>query len=164
MFRTDDRSPARQCGVALFAALVLLGLLSALAVSALQSSALELSMSASEQFRARAFEAAEAGQALALQALQNAAAGTTPAPWPDTAMPGMAGDRMRNSIRLIGADPLLAWRSGGALSGLHYTISSRGDSLRGARVEVEAGVLLIRNASGALIEVRTTWWRRSDLD
>lgn len=156
--------PSRQSGVALFAALILLGLLSSLAVVALQSSALELSMSAAEQFRARAFEAAEAGQSLATQALQDSPAGTVPADTPTTPMPGMSGDSLQYSLRLIGADPLIAWRSGGALSGAHYTISSRGESLRGARVDIESGLLLIRDAAGNLLDARTTWWRRSDLD
>lgn len=150
--------------MALFAALMMLGLLSMLAVTALHSSALEVSMSASEQLRARAFAAAEAGQALAMQALQGGPVGDTPLPLPDTPMPGMNGDHLQYAVRLIGADPVIEWRSGGALNGLHYTVNSRGESLRNARVDVEAGVLLIRNAAGTLLEVRTTWWRRADLD
>jgi Tfp pilus assembly protein PilX len=144
--------------------LALLGLLAGLAASALQSTALELAMTGSEQYRARAFLAADAALAQAIVALRAAPAGTLPASLAASPLPGMNGDAYQYEIRLIGDDAPLAVASGGLQRGTHYTVSAEGDSLRGARVTVEAGMLLIHDPAGALLDSRTLYWRRSDVD
>lgn len=147
--------------------MLLLGLLSTLAVMALQATSLELQMTGNEQYRLRALAAAEAGLALASNAILRRAAGAAGAAPPDlprTAMPETPGDFYRTEIRYVGADLGIAERSGGAEIGTHYSLHGWGESVRGASVELETGLLVIRDAGGHVIAARRSYWRRCDVE
>ena len=159
-----DRS-ARQGGVALVVVLILLGALLALALSAIQASALETVMTGNESYRARALGAAEAGLAQATVALVASGPAVVPAPVANVFLPGQDADSYQYAIADLGDDARLAEVTEERQIGHHYTISAEGHSLRGAAVAVEAGVLMVRDApSGELLAARRTYWRRSDLD
>jgi hypothetical protein len=153
-----------QAGVALIISMLLLGLLSTLAVMALQATSLELQMTGNEQYRLRALAAAEAGLALASNAVLRRAGSAAPPDLPRTAMPETPGDFYRTEIRYVGADLGIAERSGGAETGAHYTLHGWGESVRGASVELEQGLLVIRDAGGHIIAARRSYWRRCDVE
>jgi PilX N-terminal len=155
---------ASQGGVALVVVLILLGALLALALSAIQASALETVMTGNESYRARALAAAEAGLAQATVALVASGPAVVPASVANVS-PGQDADSYQYAIADLGDDARLAELTEGRQIGHHYTISAEGHSLRGAAVAVEAGVLMVRDStSGELLAARRTHWRRSDLD
>jgi hypothetical protein len=159
---TPASSP--QCGATLVLALLLLGVLALLGVSALQSAALDLTMSGNEQFRARALLAAEAGIAQAVIELRGTAPGDVPAARRAQSLDGMSGDEWSSAVGLVGDDPTTLAASGGARRGQHYTIESSGRSLRGASVALTAGVLVVRDAGGATLAVTPLYWKRRDVE
>ncbi|MCC7463435.1 MAG: hypothetical protein IT480_13360 [Gammaproteobacteria bacterium] len=150
-------------GATLLLALLLLGILALLGVSALRSAALDLAMSGNEHYRVRALQAAEAGLAAARVALRATPAGAAPAALISQSMPGMRGDDWSCSARFIGDDPATLAASGGARTGQHYTLESRGGSLRGAAVRLAAGVLVVRDAAGVTLAVEPRYWQRLDV-
>jgi hypothetical protein len=158
------RPPEAARGAALLVTLLLLGILALLSVSALQSAALDLAMSGNEQFRSRALQAAEAGIETARVQLRATAPGAVPAPLAAQPMPGQPGDGWSSSVRYVADDPGVAAASGGSRSGQHYTIASRGTAPRDAAVALEAGVLVLRDATGAVLGVERVYWKRHDVD
>ena len=159
-----DPARRRRAGSALIVTLLLLGILAVLTVSALRSATLDLAMSGNEWYRARALAAAEAGLAAGLAALAAAPPGTTPAPLAAQPMPGQPEDRWSLALRDAGDDPETAAANAGARHGRHYTLASTGTSLRGARVSVESGVLVVRDAAGNLLGIERRDWKRTDVD
>jgi type II secretory pathway pseudopilin PulG len=156
---------AIQSGIALVVVLILLGALLALALSAIQASALETVMTGNESYRARALAAAEAGLAQATAALVASGGTGVPEPAADVSMPGDDADTYQYDVADLGDDARLAELSEGRQLGHHYTVSAAGHSLRGATVHAEAGLLtVIDSGTGDLLAVRRTFWRRSDLD
>lgn len=154
-----------QSGVALVVVLILLGALLALALSAIQASALETAMTGNESYRGRALAAAEAGLAQATAALVAGDPAAVPEPATDVSMPGEDADSYQYEVADLGDDARLAELSEGRQTGHHYTLRAAGHSLRGATVSVEAGFQTVRDsASGELLAARRTYWRRSDLD
>jgi hypothetical protein len=152
-------------GVALLMSLLVLGLLASLAVVSLQATSLELQMTGNEQYRLRALAAAEAGVTLATNAVLRAVpAPAVPPDLPRTAMPEMPGDFYRTEIRYLGIDLSVRDRSGGAQQGHHYALHGWGSSARGASVELESGLLVIRDAGGALLSTQRSYWRRRDVE
>lgn len=163
-WRCAMRPRERAHGATLVVALLLLGILALLGVSALHSAAVDLAMSGNEQFRSRALQAAEAGAELASVALRTTPPGAAPAALVAQAVPGMPGDAFGSTVRFIGDDPATAAASGGARTGQHYTIASSGRSLRGASVMLETGVLVVRDAGGTALAVERRYWKRRDVE
>lgn len=156
---------AIQSGVALVVVMILLGALLALALSAIQASALETVMTGNESYRARALAAADAALAQATAALVASGGTGSPESEADVAMPGENADTYQYDVADQGDDARLAELSEGHQLGHHYTVTAVGHSLRGATVGVEAGLLMvIDSGSGELVAARRTYWRRSDLD
>jgi Tfp pilus assembly protein PilX len=153
-----------QQGVALVITLLLLGLLALLGTSAMQSATLDLAMSGNEHFRTRALQGAEAGIETALRELRDTPPGAAPAPRAAQPMPGSPGDGWSSTVRYIADDPPTAAASRGSRSGQHYTITSTGTAPRDARVALEAGVLVVRDAAGAVLAIERRYWKRSDVD
>ena len=151
-------------GAALLVTLLLLGILALLSVSALQSVALDLAMSGNEQFRSRALQAAEAGIETAILQLRATAPAGVPAALGAQPMPGLPVDGWSSTVRYVGDDPEIAAASAGSRSGQQYAIASTGLAPRGASVALEAGVLVARDASGAVLAVERRYWKRRDVD
>jgi hypothetical protein len=151
-------------GAALLVTLLLLGILALLSVSAMRSAALDLAMSGNEQFRSRALQAAEAGIETARVQLRSTAPGAMPAPLTAQPMPGLPADSWSSAVRYVDEDPETAAASAGSRSGQHYTIASTGLAPRGATVALEAGVLVVRDATGAVLAVEACYWKRRDVD
>jgi Tfp pilus assembly protein PilX len=158
------RRPDAARGAALLMTLLLLGILALLGTSAMQSAALDLAMSGNEQFRSRALQAAEAGIETALVQLRATAPGAVPAALNAQPMPGLPGDSWSSAVRYVVDDPDTAAASNGTRSGQHYTIASSGSAPRGAAVALEAGVLVVRDAGGAVLAVERRYWKRRDVD
>ena len=154
----------RQRGAALLVTLLLLGILALLSASALQSAALDLTMSGNEQFRSRALQAAEAGIESAIVQLRATPPGGVPATISAQPMPGLPADGRSSTVRYIGDDPQIAAASGGSRSAQQYTVASTGMAPRGATVTLEAGLLVVRDATGTVLAVERRYWRRRDVD
>lgn len=153
-----------QQGVALVITLLLLGLLALLGTSAMQSATLDLAMSGNEHFRTRALQGAEAGIETALRELRDTSPGEAPAARTAQPMAGAPGDEWSSTVRYITDDPPTALASHGSRSGQHYTITSTGTAPRAARVTLEAGVLVLRDAAGAVLGIERRYWKRSDVE
>jgi type IV pilus assembly protein PilX len=162
--RCATQRPESARGATLVVALLLLGIMALLGVSALRSAAIDLAMSGNEQFRSRALQAAEAGVELASVALRAAPPGAAPAPLAAQAMPGTPGDSFDHAVRFVGDDPATVAASGGARTGQHYTIAASGRSLRGASVSIETGVVVIRDAGGVTLGIERRYWKRRDVE
>lgn len=157
-------SPERSRGATLLVTLLLLGILALLGVSALRSAALDLAMSGSEQYRARALQAAEAAVAAASVALRATPPGAVPPPQTAQPLPGMDGDAWSYTVSFIADDPATLAASGGARTAQHYTIVADGRSLRGAAVALAAGVRVVRTSAGATLAVEPVFWQRRDVE
>ena len=151
-------------GAALLVTLLLLGILALLSVSALQSAAVDLAMSGNEQFRSRALQAAEAGIETAVLQLRTTAPGAAPAALAAEPMPGLPADSWSSTVRYVADDAETAAASAGSRSGQHYTIASTGVAPRDATVALEAGVLVLRDATGTVLAVERRYWKRRDVD
>ncbi len=158
------RAEVSQRGVALLLSLLFLSMLASLAILAMQSTVIEWRMAGNELYRTRALAASEAGVALGSNALLRATDAATPANIATTAVPGLAGDSYRVEFATAGVDLAVQRASGGALTGTQYTVHSWGTSSRGASAEIEAGVLVVRDASNAVVRAERSYWRRMDLE
>jgi Tfp pilus assembly protein PilX len=158
------RTEFSQSGVALLMSLLFLSLLASLAILAMQSTAIEWRMAGNDLYRTRALAASEVGVGLGTNALLRAAGTAVPADIALTAVPGLIGDNYRVELTTAGIDLGVQRASGGALTGTHYAVHSWGTSTRGASAEVEAGVLIVRNAGGTVVSAARGYWRRMDLE
>lgn len=147
-------------GAALVVSLILLGLLVTAAIGAVRSVSLELVMAGNEHYRHRAAAAASAGAALMAGAVWSAPAGGSPASLPSQPVDGSSGDFLSAEVVNLGIDPDIATTSDGAFSGQRYRIVAHGSSLRGARCDLELGVVMIRDAAGIAVELRHRYWKR----
>lgn len=136
--RPDSR---RQRGAALIVGLILLTVLTALAISAMRTATLNLTISGNAQFRENAFQIAESGLQATLREVEAAVidldavpacpAATRPwsatdLPWGEAVeMPQMRG-RYQTRVCLEGATTDLPGTSIGRFTQLHYRIESRG--------------------------------------
>jgi type IV pilus assembly protein PilX len=133
---------ARQQGAALVVGLILLLVLTLLAVSGMNSASLEFIMAGNEQYRANAFQAAEAGVEQSLQlgafnpgspAQAFAGAPTATDNWNATITPQLAGNPL----------PALWGNSWNSFSTYHFEIASIATSTRGANARNTQGVAVI---------------------
>jgi hypothetical protein len=79
-------------------------------------------------------------------------------------MPAEPSDSYRAELRVTGIDQDVARASAGALIGTHYNIHAWGKAPRGASVELEADVLVVRNVAGIIVRAERSFWRRLDID
>ena len=124
------RSPARQSGIALPAALALMLVLTLLATGSLAIARLDLVTARSLREHRQAFELAEAGIAAALAALPSRAAAAPPfAAGPGLAITAPSGETtgMRTWLCFSGSTPALAGGSSlGQFTLWHYEILAEG--------------------------------------
>lgn len=139
-------------GSALIVGLLLLAILSILAISGMYTSASELLMSGNEQYRARAFEAAQTGIERAIASATFGSASTTVGETLEDA------DSYKLTIRPRGITPPPPGYDGTA-DVQHFEIESTGLSMRGSRVTNVQG-LFVAPEDGA--RVRTYWYRKDD--
>lgn len=141
--RTNSRARGQQ-GAALVIGLILLLVLTLLAVAGMSSASLEFIMAGNEQYRANAFQAAEAGieQSIRTGTLNPGAVAETrngtPNPastdsWTSTITPQLAGAPL----------PALWGNSWNSFSTYHFEIQSTGSSTRGAQAVNVQGVAVI---------------------
>jgi type IV pilus assembly protein PilX len=136
----------RQRGAALIVGLMMLVVVTLLAVTAVSTSNTELIMAGNEQFRERAFQAAEAGIETAYRKLRS---GDTDVPINvgtfldnnDVAMVHDTHDLMSTRIEPYGANVLVGNSS--KFIGQVYRVTSTGESLRNSRSTHEAGVWVL---------------------
>jgi type IV pilus assembly protein PilX len=134
--------PRRQQGAALVIGLILLLVLTLLAVSGMNSASLEFIMAGNEQYRANAFQSAEAGieQSL-IQGAYNPAspaqalngANTATDTWASTVTPQLGGAPL----------PAIWGFSWNSFATYHFEVQSTGTSTRGARALNTQGVAVI---------------------
>ena len=140
--RLRSASPSHQCGAALVIGLVLLVVLTLLAVSGMNSASLEFVMAGNEQYRANAFQAAEAGIEQSLnQGLFNPGA-----PFQNLNGANTATDNWATAVNpQLGGLPLPAiWGfSWNSFSTYHFEVVSTGTSTRGAQAVNTQGVAVI---------------------
>jgi type IV pilus assembly protein PilX len=140
--RAQSGPPGRQQGAALVIGLILLLVLTLLAVSGMNSASMEFVMAGNEQYRANAFQAAEAGieQSLnqglfnpgaPLQALNGANTATDN--WTATVNPQLGGLPL----------PAIWGFSWNSFSTYHFEVQSTGTSTRGAQALNTQGVAVI---------------------
>lgn len=141
---------ARQRGVALVVALVLLVILTMLAFAGANTASVELAMAGNEQFRRNAALAAAAGieQAIARLAEAPTVAGSPPMRHENEAVPGSA-DRFSSETRYVGEESSLPQFSQDEFVGLHYVIESSGASARGATDRQRQGLFVVAASGGA---------------
>jgi len=140
--RLQSASPSHQRGAALVIGLVLLVVLTLLAVSGMNSASLEFVMAGNEQYRANAFQAAEAGieQTLVLGAFNPGSpaqalngANTATDAWAATVTPQLGGLPL----------PAIWGFSWNSFSTYHFEVQSIGTSTRGARAQNWQGIAVI---------------------
>ena len=154
----------RARGVALLLSLLLLALLASLALLAMQATAMEWRITGNERNRVRALAAAEVGLTLGTNTLLRAAAGVLPPDIDPSDVPGIPDDGYRVDFADAGIDADVARDSGGALSAKHFLVHSVGVASGGASADLEADILLVRNAAGIVVRAERSYWRRLDLD
>ncbi len=129
-------------GAALVIGLILLLMLTLLAVSGMNSASLEFIMAGNEQYRANAFQAAEAGieQSMALGVFNPAAiqpplngAPNATDTWSSTITPQLGGT----------PQPAMWGNSWNSFSTYHFEIQSTGNGVRSARALNTQGVAII---------------------
>jgi len=141
-FKSARQHRRQQRGAALVIGLILLLLLTLLAVSGMNSASLEFIMAGNEQYRANAFQAAEAGieQSMSLGVFN-----------PGAALQNLNGapnatDSWATAIQpqLFGApQPALWGNSWNSFSTYHFEITSTGTAVRSARAVNTQGVAVI---------------------
>jgi type IV pilus assembly protein PilX len=136
----------KQRGAALIVGLMMLVVVTLLAVTAVSTSSTELIMAGNEQYRERAFQAAEAGIETAYRKVRS---GDADVPIDlgaslennDVAMPNDAQDEVSTRIEPFGANVLVGNSS--KFIGQVYRITSTGTSVRNSRAVNEAGVWVL---------------------
>ena len=79
-------------------------------------------------------------------------------------VPGLPDDGYRVDFADAGIDADVARDSGGALGAKHFLVHSVGVATGGASADLEADILVVRNAAGAVVRAERSYWRRLDLD
>ncbi|HEY8507354.1 MAG TPA: PilX N-terminal domain-containing pilus assembly protein [Steroidobacteraceae bacterium] len=145
----------RQGGAALVVGLIMLVILTLLAITSINTSSTELVMAGNEQFRERAFHAAEVGIERALRTLASVPQTGEVVPTPETALPSLADDTYEYTIQYVGEDQDIPGYSAGKFVGLHYRVESTGRSLRNSVSVQQQGAFVIAGNAGS--EVNTPW-------
>lgn len=144
--RRQTRSQRSQKGAALIVGLLLLVIVTLLAVTAMGTANTELVMAGNEQFRERAFQAAETGLEMAVK---KARSGDADVPMvraehfdtPDTVMPSEALDTYASVLTYVGATNLVEESSKAA--GISFAVNATGKSRRNAQSVHDAGTWVL---------------------
>jgi len=138
----------RQSGAALVVGLILLAIITLLAIGGMNTAALELIMAGNEQYRQKAFAAAEAGIETALTKLATVPQDGNEKEVTATAPGADAGEKYTTKSKYMGDDLNVPGFSSGKFVGFHYEIKSEGQAARGARSEQNQGAFVIQSAGG----------------
>lgn len=138
----------KQRGAALVVGLILLVILTLLAVSGMNTATMDLIMAGNEQFRQNAARAAETGLEQAAATLGSVDQSATPTVRTGT-LPNAAETYTTSSL-YMGDDENVPGFSANRVVGLHYEITSTGQSARNARSGQSMGTVLIqKNDAGS---------------
>jgi len=138
-----------ESGAALVVGLILLVVLSLMAISSMNTATLDLIMAGNEQYRTRAFTAAETGIERALRwnngvydssASSGTVSGTT----------GIGSDHYDFKIDPMNSgleEPVSAFNSNGKFSAIYFRITATGSSERNSKVTDAQELFVVTNAS-----------------
>src|SRR3954468_16325720 len=152
------KTPAKQRGAALIVGLMMLVVVTLLAVTAVSTSSTELVMAGNEQFRDRAFQAAEAGVE---NAIRKARSGESGVPFryndyidlSDVAMASDSADVHNTRLLAVGATKLVGESS--KFIGQMYKITATGTSARNSSSAHEVGTWVLSPWDDASFDQRT---------
>ena len=138
----------RQRGAALVVGLMLLVIVTVLAVSAVGTASTEMVMAGNEQFRERAFQAAEIGIENGIRKLPTIPQDNVDHIDPSVAIISLPQDRYVLNSRYIGEDSDIPGFTAGKFVGLHYRLESTGTSQRNASSVHWQGAYLVGSGGG----------------
>lgn len=141
----------RQKGAALVVGLMLLVIVTVLAVSAVGTASTELIMAGNEQFRERAFQAAEIGVERGLRTLATIPQDGAEHKKDPVAVVSLPSDNYVVASTYLGDDNDIPGFSAGKFVGLHYRIESTGTSLRNAQSVHEQGAYVLGSGGGEYV-------------
>ncbi|HEV7605939.1 MAG TPA: PilX N-terminal domain-containing pilus assembly protein [Steroidobacteraceae bacterium] len=141
----NGNSVRKQRGAALIIGLMMLVIVTMLAVSAVNTASTELVMAGNEQFRERAFQAADAGVERAIATLDTVPQTGTAVPINNVAIVSQSGDEYSVSSVFVGYESNVA-NAGEDFVAAHYRITSTGSSLRNSRAVVDQGAYILTTA------------------
>lgn len=142
----------RERGAALIVGLMLLVIVTLLAVSAVNTASTELVMAGNEQFRERAFQAAESGIERATKDLSTVPQTGTTITVPNVAITSTGtDDKYTIASTYLGDDEDIPGFSAGKFVGLHYRVVSTGTSLRNAQSVHTQGAYLLGSGGGEYV-------------
>lgn len=133
----------KQKGAALVIGLMLLVIVTVLAVSAVSTASTELIMAGNEQFRERAFQAAEIGVERGLRTLATVPQDGVEHAKDPVAVTSLPSDKYQVTSTYLGEDNDIPGFSAGKFVGLHYRIESTGTSSRSAQSMHEQGAYVL---------------------
>jgi type IV pilus assembly protein PilX len=139
------RSTHKQRGAALVIGLLLLVVVTLLAVTAVSTSSVELVMAGNEQYRERAFQAADAGIESAIATIDTVPQTGVPVTATNVAITGLPVDKYTVSTTFVGYESNVA-NAGEDFVGVHYRVASTGQSLRNSTAVVEQGAYVLTTA------------------
>lgn len=139
------RSTHKQRGAALVIGLLLLVVVTLLAVTAVNTSSVELVMAGNEQYRERAFQAADAGVESAVATIDAVPQNATGVTATNVAITGLPLDKYTVSTVFTGYESNVA-NAGEDFVAVHYRITSTGQSLRNSTAVVEQGAYVLTTA------------------
>jgi type IV pilus assembly protein PilX len=138
----------RQKGAALVIGLMLLVIVTVLAVSAVGTASTEMVMAGNEQFRERAFQAAEIGVERGIRKLATVPQDNVDHTDPAATVVSLPQDSYVITSRYLGEDNDIPGYSSGKFVGLHYRITSAGSSQRNASSVHEQGAYVLGSGGG----------------
>lgn len=142
----SKRGPSRQGGAALVIGLILLLVLTLLAVSGMNTASLELVMAGNEQYRQRAFQAADTGieEALTILPGGTVAQSCVPEPVTDKDTADGTGDHYTVTAQYRGDSTPKGVFTVDGYADINYQIVSTGKSARNAQTELTEGASLLQ--------------------
>jgi len=138
----------RQKGAALVVGLMLLVIVTVLAVSAVGTASTEMIMAGNEQYRERAFQAAEVGIERGIRKLATIPQDNVDHVDPAVSLIGLPQDRYVITSRYLGEDNDIPGFSAGKFVGLHYRIDSNGTSQRNSQSVHQQGAYVLGSGGG----------------
>lgn len=138
----------RQKGAALVVGLMLLVIVTVLAVSAVGTASTEMIMAGNEQYRERAFQAAEIGIERGIKKLATIPQDNVPHTDALVAVTSLPQDSYVLTSQYLGEDDDIPNFSAGKFVGLHYRIDSTGASQRNAQSVHQQGAYVLGSGGG----------------
>jgi type IV pilus assembly protein PilX len=141
----------RQRGAALVIGLILLLVLTLLAVAGMNTSSMELVMAGNEQFRQKAFRAAETGVERTIPRLASVGQSCQPKDVLDETVADTNNDGYKTTARYLGDGKPPMGYSEGEYGGIYYQIVSTGRSDRNANSVTTQGTVLPQYTGGVTV-------------